>query len=166
MSDRPKVYLAGPAEVVDTWRGRAAKALDKLGFDAINPLRGERLKHDRRGLIGSDCPPTLMVVRDHFDMDAAKRSGGLILMSLNTSPEGREPTATLMELEYSYIKSIPVIAIASPKLCLPRYREHPWLEVMAAYRATSLTRALKVIEQYFCFEVGDTSKVELEEEDE
>jgi hypothetical protein len=37
---------------------------------------------------------------------------------------------------------------------------------MVAYQTTSLTRALECIEQYFCFEVGDTSHVEVEGEEE
>jgi hypothetical protein len=146
---RPKVYLAGACEVEDSWRDRAARELDKLGYDPVNPLRGEKLrKRGTKGDVTTDIPDALLVSRDHYDLNHVLLSGGLILMNLNTTPEGRQPLATLMELEWSWMHRVPVVAIIGRDTA-PPIRNHPWIKHMVSYSATSLTAALVLIESYF-----------------
>ena len=160
---RTKVYLAGACEVEDTWRARAAKALDKLGFEAINPLRGETLRKAGK-VVDTDIPPKLLVARDLYDMSQVKLSGGLFLMSLNTTSEGRKPCGTLYELSWAYTNGVPVIGIIG-RDCAIEIRKHPWTEECVTHQCTSLRAALKLIEEYFAYNVGDESRVEEEEEE-
>ena len=41
---RRYVYLAGPVELTDTWRDRAARSLTKMGLEPVDPLRGQSHK--------------------------------------------------------------------------------------------------------------------------
>lgn len=141
------VYLAGAVEIDDTWRERAAVELRKAGFTPLDPMRGEQVQKKGKHLV-SDASDGLIVTRDLNDLDRVAASGGLCLMHLKTTAEGRPPTATLCEMMYCYTKNIPVIAVVGPK-CSPILREHPWVRVMTAHRATSVTGALEVITQYF-----------------
>ena len=160
---RPKVYLAGPAEIVDTWRERATKGLDKIGFDVINPMRGETLR-SKRGDIESDITPKLIVIRDHYDMNQVRLSGGFFLMKFDTTQDDvpREPMATLMELEWAFIHNVPVVGIIGRETSA-RIRNHPWVKELVTHSETSLTRALELIEQYFCYEVDEDTKLDGEE---
>lgn len=154
---RPKVYLAGPAEVEDSWRDRATKALDKLGFDVINPMRGEKLRQ-KRGDIASDISDKLIVTRDHYDMNQVRLSGGFFLMNFSTTAEGRDPMGTLMELEWAWIHNVPVIGILG-RDAAAIIKNHPWVKELVTHPSTSLKAALELIEQYFCYAVGEESKL-------
>lgn len=156
---RPKVYLAGPAEVEDSWRERATKALDKLGFDVVNPMRGEKLRRGRgEGDVGSNVSDKLIVVRDHYDMNQVKLSGGFFLMNFNTTEDDRDPMGTLMELEWAYINNMPVVGILG-RDTVAAIRNHPWIKELVTHPCTSLKASLNLIEQYFCYEVEDETKL-------
>lgn len=141
------VYLAGPVEIKDTWRERAARELTQSGFTALNPLRGEDYKQIGKHVI-SDIPDALIVSRDLNDLYRTMMSGGLCLMNLSTTAEGRRPIGTLFELQYCYDNRIPVVAVMGDK-CDPAYRKHPWIKTMVGYEAQSVTDALKLISTYF-----------------
>jgi nucleoside 2-deoxyribosyltransferase len=160
---KPKVYLAGPCEAEDTWRERAAEKLDALGFEAVNPLRGEKLRL-KRGSITSDVPGTLSFDRDHYDLEQVKLSGGLIIANLDTTREGRDPTATIAECEWAFLNRVPLIAITG-KRCKADLKNHPWLERWSCARCTSLTKALQIIELFFTYDDREESEVEDEEDE-
>lgn len=141
------VYLAGPIEIVDTWRERAGAVLDKLGFESINPLRGEDFKKSGK-YIQSDIPDNLIVMRDVHDMQRCSLSGGFCLMNLSKTAEGRNPIGTLCELEWCYEHRLPVIGVVGAQ-CDPGYKNSPWVKTRVSYRATSVTDALTLIENYF-----------------
>lgn len=144
---RRYVYLAGAVEIVDTWRARAAAELTEAGFTPLDPMRGEQCKQKGKHVI-SDISGELIVARDLNDLQRVASSGGLCLMHLKTTAEGRAPTATLCELMFCYDHQIPVIAVIGPK-CSPLLREHPWVHVLTVHRPTSLTAALDLITTYF-----------------
>ena len=141
------VYLAGAVEIVDTWRARAAAELTEAGFTPLDPMRGEQCKQKGKHVV-SDISGELIVARDLNDLQRVAASGGLCLMHLKTTAEGRAPTATLCELMFCYDHQIPVIAVIGPK-CSPLLREHPWVHVLTVHRPTSLTAALDLITSYF-----------------
>ncbi len=145
--NRRYVYLAGAVEIVDTWRGRAATELRAAGFEPLDPMRGEICKQKGKHVV-SDISGELIVSRDLNDLRRVAASGGLCLMHLKTTAEGRNPTATLCELMFCYDHGIPVIAVIGPK-CSPILREHPWVHVLTAHRPTSVTAALELITTYF-----------------
>ena len=147
MSDR-LVYLAGAVEITDTWRERAAKELTEAGFTALNPLRGEDYKQVGKHIV-SNIPDNLIVRRDLNDLDRTQQSGGLCLMNLNKTAEGRNPIGTLFELMYCYDRGIPVIAVMSESRCDPAYRKHPWIKAMVAGEVSSVTAAIELIVSYF-----------------
>lgn len=144
---RRYVYLAGAVEIVDTWRERAAQVLEEAGFGALDPMRGEICKQKGKHVV-SDISGELIVARDLNDLQRVANSGGLCLMHLKTTAEGRAPTATLCELMFCYLNQIPVIAVVGPK-CSPILREHPWVHVLTVHRPTSVTAALELITSYF-----------------
>ena len=146
-TQRRFVYLAGAVEIVDTWRGRAAAELTEAGFTPLDPMRGEQCKQKGKHVV-SDISGELIVARDLNDLQRVAASGGLCLMHLKTTAEGRAPTATLCELMFCYDHQIPVIAVIGPK-CSPLLREHPWVHVLTVHRPTSLTAALDLITTYF-----------------
>jgi nucleoside 2-deoxyribosyltransferase len=142
------VYLAGPVEVEgDTWRARAAEALEKLGFEPINPLRGEEIKKVGKH-IQSDVPDKAIVVRDKSDLRRVQLTGGFVVMNLCTTSDGRDPIGTLFELQWCVDRDVPVIAVMG-RGCKPNYRTHPWIKEAVGYEASSLTDALNFIENYF-----------------
>jgi hypothetical protein len=160
---KPKVYLAGACEVEDTWRARAAKALEKLDFEPINPLRGETLRKAGK-IVDTDITPKLLVTRDLYDMNQVRLSGGLFIMNLNTTSEGRKPIGTLMELCWAYVHGVPVVGIVG-RDCAIEIRKHPWVEECVTHPCTSLKAALELVEEYFCYDVGEESRVDEDEED-
>jgi hypothetical protein len=87
-------------------------------------------------------------MRDLNDMQRIKISGGIVLMNLSTTAEGRKPIGTLFELMWCWDNRIPVIAVMG-RDCDPGYRNHPWIKTMVSYEATSVTDALNLIEEYF-----------------
>jgi hypothetical protein len=145
--ERRYVYLAGPVEEVDTWRARASERLALLGLEGLDPMRGENIKK-----VGShmttDRPDNAVVSRDLSDMKRTAKSGGLCIMNFNTTKEGRRPGATMCELEYCRNAGIPVIAVIG-KTCHPQFKNNPWVNVIASAQVTSVTAALKLIEDYF-----------------
>ncbi len=141
------VYLAGPIEIVDTWRERAGAVLEKLGFESINPLRGEDFKKSGK-YIQSDIPDTLIVMRDTNDLQRCNASGGFCLMNLAKTREGRNPIGTLFELQWCWERRLPIIAVMGAQ-CDPGYKNSPWIKTMVSYQATSVTDALTLIEAYF-----------------
>lgn len=144
---RRYVYLAGPVEVQDTWRERAAERLAKIDFEAINPIRGE--KHKTVGKhIESNISDSLIVTRDLNDLERTKASAGLVIMNLSTTEEGRKPIGTLFELMWCYQNNVPVIAIIG-RNCDPSYKHHPWIKTMVSETVSSVTAALDLIEEYF-----------------
>ena len=144
---RRYIYLAGAVEIVDTWRERAATVLREAGFETLDPMRGEKCAQKGKHVV-SDISGELIVARDLNDLRRVADSGGLCLMHLKTTAEGRAPTATLCELMFCYDHGIPVIAVIGPK-CAPILREHPWVKVLTVHRPTSLTAALDLITSYF-----------------
>lgn len=144
---RRYVYLAGAVEIDDTWRKRAAEALSKMGLEPLDPLRGEEHKSVGKHIQAS-VPDSLLVMRDLNDMQRIKLSGGLVLMNLSTTKEGRKPVGTLFELMWSWDNRVPVIAVMG-RDCPPEYKNHPWIKTMVSYEATSVTAALNLIEEYF-----------------
>lgn len=144
---RRYVYLAGPVELEGTWRKRAGEALTKMGLEPLDPLRGEEHKTVGKHIQAS-VPASLLVFRDLNDMNRIKYSGGLVLMNLSTTAEGRKPIGTLFELMWCWDNRIPVIAVMG-RDCDPSYRNHPWIKTMVSYEATSVTDALNLIEEYF-----------------
>jgi hypothetical protein len=146
MSER-FVYLAGPVEIVDTWRERAARELEAAGYTPLNPLRGEDYAQCGKH-IKSSIPDQLIVTRDLNDLARTEYSGGLCLMNLSSTAEGRRPIGTLFELQWCYDHRLPVVAVMGSK-CDPAYRKHPWIKVMVGYEAASVTEALALINTYF-----------------
>lgn len=144
---RRYVYLAGPVEEEDTWRTRAVEQLEKLGMEGLDPMRGELIKKVGKHIV-TDKPDNLIVARDLNDLKRTADSGGVCIMNLSTTKEGRRPGATMAELEYCRANGIPVIAIVG-KTCHPQFRNNPWVNVIAAATVTSLTAALKLVEDYF-----------------
>ena len=55
---------------------------------------------------------------------------------------------TLMELEWAYIFSVPVIGIIGRDTSKD-VRDHPWVKNNVTHPCTSLKAALELIEQYF-----------------
>ncbi len=142
------VYLAGPVEYEgDTWRGRAGTFVEKLGFEPIDPIRGEQLKRVGKH-IESDVPDKVIVMRDLNDLRRVALSGGLVVMNLSTTSDGRKPIGTLFELQWCYDNQVPVIAVMG-RDCDPNYRTHPWIKTMVTFEATSVTAALEMVESYF-----------------
>ncbi len=144
---RRYVYLAGPVELEGTWRKRASEALTKMGLEPLDPLRGEDHKTVGKHIQAS-VPDSLLVMRDINDMQRIKISGGLVLMNLSTTAEGRKPIGTLFELMWLWGKRVPVIAVMG-RDCDPSYKNHPWIKEMVSYEASSVTDALNLIEEYF-----------------
>lgn len=144
---RRYVYLAGPVEVEDTWRKTAAKALGEMGFEALDPMRGEDIKAVGKHVV-TDYPDALVVERDLNDLERVRLSGGLCIMNFNTTKDGRRPGATWCELENCRKAGIPVIAIVG-RNTHPATKNNPWVKVLAAARVTSLKAALELIEAYF-----------------
>lgn len=141
------IYLAGPIEIQgDTWRGRASEALAKLGFDTLDPLRGEELRKVGKH-IESNLSPKAIVQRDKNDLRRTEISGGIVLANLNTTKDGRNPIGTLFELEWCTNHGVPVVAVMG-RDCDPNYRTHPWICESVMYQATSVTDALNFIEVY------------------
>jgi len=145
--DRRYVYLAGPVEEEDTWRARSMEYLAKLWLEGLDPMRGETLKKVGKRIL-TDKPDNAIVSRDLNDLKRVADSGGLCIMNLNTTKEDRRPGATMSELEFCRANGIPVIAIIG-KTCHPQFRDNPWVNVIAAAKVTSVTAALKLIEEYF-----------------
>ena len=144
---RRYVYLAGPVELEGSWRERASKALREMGLEPLDPLRGEEHKAKGKHIVAS-VPDALLVMRDLNDMQRIKLSGGLCMMNLSTTEEGRKPLATIMELMWLWLNQVPVIGIMG-RDCSPEYRNHPWIKYMSSYQATSVKDALDLIEEYF-----------------
>ena len=144
---KPEVYLAGPVEVEgDTWRERAGNKLRELGFIPIDPLRNESIR--RRGKhIESDMQDSAVAGRNKYDLERARITGGFVLMNLNTTKDGRRPTGTLFELQWSADRDLPIIAIIGRE-CDPNIRTHPWTTSQVMHIATSVTAALEFIEEY------------------
>jgi nucleoside 2-deoxyribosyltransferase len=148
---RRYVYLAGPVELEDTWRERAAKSLAKMGLEPVDPLRGQAHKtvaNQTSKHIKASVPDSLLVMRDLNDMQRIKNSAGFVLMNLSTTAEGRKPIGTLFELNWCWTNRVPVIAVMG-RDCDPSYKHHPWIKEMVSYEATSVTDALNLIEDYF-----------------
>ncbi len=148
---RRYVYLAGPVELEDTWRDRAAKVLAKMGLEPLDPLRGQNhttVANQQAKHIKASVPDSLLVMRDLNDMQRIKNSSGLVLMNLSTTSEGRKPIGTLFELMWCWENRVPVIAVMG-RDCDPSYKHHPWIKEMVSYEATSVTDALTLIEEYF-----------------
>jgi hypothetical protein len=144
---RRYVYLAGAVEVEDTWRKRAAESLLKMGLEPLDPMRGE--KHKKVGKhVQANVPASLLVMRDLNDMQRVSLSGGLVLMNLSITKEGRKPVGTLFELMWSWQERVPVIAVMGRE-CPPEYKNHPWIKTMVSYEASSVGAALELIEEYF-----------------
>jgi nucleoside 2-deoxyribosyltransferase len=142
------VYLAGPVEYEgDTWRERARAFLEKLGFETIDPIRGEQLKRVGKH-IESDVPDKVIVMRDLNDLRRVALTGGLVVMNLSTTSDRRKPIGTLFELQWCYDNQVPVIAVMG-RDCGPNYRTHPWIRTMVTYGAPSVTAALEMVESYF-----------------
>lgn len=146
MSER-LVYLAGAVEIIDTWRERAARELTAAGYVPLNPLRGEDYRKVGKHIV-SDISDTLIVRRDLNDLDRTALSGGLCLMNLSTTAEGRNPIGTLFELMYCYDRGIPVIAVMGDK-CAPAYKKHPFIKEMVSCEVSSVTAALELFAHYF-----------------
>lgn len=144
---RRYVYLAGPVELEGTWRARAGEALAKMGLEPLDPLRGEDHKTVGKHIKAS-VPDSLLVMRDLNDMQRIKISGGLVLMNLSTTAEGRKPIGTLFELMWCWDNRVPVIAVMG-RDCAPEIKNHPWIKTMVSYEASSVTDALNLIEEYF-----------------
>ena len=142
--DKRIVYLAGPVEIEDTWREKAADALEKLDFKVLNPLRGEEFKRVGKH-IRSSMSDKAIVQRDINDLERVKLSGGFILMNLNSTLEGRNPIGTLFELMWSYLNHVPVVAVMGRE-CQPVYKNHSWIKEMVMHQATSITDAINFIE--------------------
>jgi hypothetical protein len=121
--------------------------LNKLDLEGLDPMRGELIKKVGKHIV-TDKPDNLIVARDLNDLKRTADSGGLCIMNLNTTREGRRPGATMSELEFCRANGIPVIAIVG-KMCHPQFKNNPWVNVIAAATVTSVTAALKLIEDYF-----------------
>jgi len=141
------VYLAGAVELEDTWRARATEVLEKEGFIALDPLRGEECKVVGKHLV-PNVPAELIVARDLNDLRRIKHAAGICLMHLKTTEDGRNPTATLCEMMWCYDNRVPIIAVIGPK-CSPYLKNHPWVKVMVTHKETSLTAAMDVIVTQF-----------------
>lgn len=144
---RRYVYLAGPVEFEDTWRNRAGAALKKMGFEPLDPMRGEEHKTVGKH-IESNIPDSLLVMRDLNDLQRCKISAGFVLMNLSTTKEGRKPLGTLFELMWAWSNRVPVVAIMGRE-CDPEYKKHPWINTMVSCKMSSVTSALSLIEEYF-----------------
>ena len=142
------VYLAGPTEIEgDTWRTKAGEKLEQMDFEPIDPMRGEQLRRVGKHL-ESDVPDEAIVMRDLNDLRRTALTGGICLMSLDTTSDGRRPIGTLFELMWCWLHGVPVVAVMGRNTD-PMYRTHPWVKTMVTYKATSMTDALKFIEAYF-----------------
>lgn len=141
------VYLAGPVELKDTWRHWAMMQLSAAGFNTLDPMRGEECKKVGKH-IESNVSDDLIVHRDLNDLQRVRASGGLCLMNLSTTDEGRRPMGTLFELMWCYDHQVPVVAVVGKK-CDPNVRTHPWVRHMIAYPGTSVTDAVTLIKTYF-----------------
>lgn len=140
------VYLAGPVEVEGAvWRERVSKRLEELGFEPLNPLRGEEIRKVGK-FVQSDIPDKTIVARDKSDMNRVRLTGGFVIMNLNTTNEGRPPIATLMELQWCVDHDVPVLGIMSDRDCDSRIRTHPWINESLSYKVTSVTAALAFVE--------------------
>ena len=141
-------YLAGPIEYEgDTWREKAAKSLNEIGFTAIDPLRNEKIVKVGQHL-ESDCSEKLIVRRDLDDLKRTSLSGGLMLANLNTTVSGRTPIGTLFEIRWSYENKVPIVAIMGRDTNV-NVRTHPWVKYCVTYEATSMTDAIDAISKYY-----------------
>lgn len=147
MSNTPCIYLAGPVEKVDTWRNKAAKRLSKLGFRPINPLRKEHLSFNG-SVCTSEASDRVIVTRDLNDLKVTAMSGGLCLLKLDTTAEGRKPMGALFELQYCYDNTIPVVAIMGTQ-CDESIRTHPWVRHHIVTSFPTVEEAINFIENYF-----------------
>ena len=144
---RRYVYLAGPVEIEDTWRARSIDVLAKMGLEGLDPMRGEQIVAVGQCL-RSNVSDSLLVARDLNDLERTRLSGGLTLMNLSKTGEGRPPIGTLFELMWCWERKVPIIAVMGRE-CLPRYRNHPWIKLMVSEQVPSVTAGLKLIEEYF-----------------
>lgn len=147
MINSPCVYLAGPVEKVDTWRKQAAKRLAKIGFQPINPLRKETISFDG-SICKSEASDRVIVTRDLNDLKYTERTGGLCLMKLDTTAEGRKPIGSLFELQYCYDNTIPVVAVMGSR-CDEGIRTHPWVRHHIVKAFPTVEEAISFIEDYF-----------------
>jgi len=145
--ERRYVYLAGPVEEKDTWRGKTVEHLAKLGLEGLDPMRGESIKKIGKRLV-TDRSDSAVVSRDLNDLKRTANSGGLCIMNFNTTKDDRRPGATMCELENCREHGIPVIAVIG-KATHPQFRNNAWVNVLSAATVTSVTAALKLIEDYF-----------------
>ena len=145
--NRRKVYLAGCVEVEDTWRGEAEKLLHDLGFETINPIRQETIRI-QNGVAVSSLNPKAVMDRNLLDLHDMRRSGGFILMNLNSTREGRRPMGCLMELMWAYERQVPVIAFMGDDTH-PDIRYHPWIRSCITCCSESLEGAIGIIRRYF-----------------
>ena len=147
MNQNPCVYLAGPVEKIDTWRKGAANRLSKIGFRPINPLRKEKVHFDG-AVCTSEVSDRVIVSRDLNDLKFTERTGGLCLMKLDTTTEGRTPIGTLFELQYCFDYNIPVVAVMGVA-CDEGIRTHPWIRHHIVKSFPTVTEAIDFIENYF-----------------
>jgi len=153
MSNNPCVYLAGPVEKVDTWRKQAAKKLAKIGLRPINPLRKETISFSG-AVCTSGESDRVIVTRDLNDLKVTGMTGGLCLMKLDTTAEGRQPIGSLFELQYCYDNTIPVVAVMGTD-CNEGIRTHPWVRHHIVKSFPTVEEAIDFIENYFA--IPDTN---------
>lgn len=139
-----KCYLAGPVELVDTWREKASKDLREIGVEPINPMEGEEIRRLDNGMVISQFTHKEILERNIRDLVAVKKSNGVCLMKLDTSEEGRRPTGALLEFEWCVLNEVPVIWVVSEKT-ETNIRHSPWTSEQATYIAESMEDAIEYI---------------------
>jgi len=100
VSKRPKVYLAGaidgqPAEAVTRWRRRATEALQREGFEVIDPTWGKDLT--------ATYDPREIVEADLTNVDRAD----ILLVEMNTP--GHAYIGTAIEIRRAWEQGKPII---------------------------------------------------------
>ncbi len=143
-----KCYLAGPVELIDTWREKASKDLKEIGVEPINPMEGEEIRKLDNGMFTSQFTPKEILERNIRDLVSVKESNGICLMKLDTSEEGRRPTGALLEFEWCVLNEVPVVWVVSDRT-EQNIRCSPWTAEQATHIAESMEDALGYIKSNY-----------------
>lgn len=165
---RKVVYLCGTiggltyAEASDP-RKDAAKKLNAIGYDTLDPLRGAEIlstlgdQEIAEGL-GAQLIGVTATAITQRDRDDIRRADVLLIFSGNKASWG-----SAFEWEFAYTLGKPIVVICdkdSPT------REHPWAKTMCSYFAETIDEAVEFIDRWLdrCYQLGERSDHKMETE--
>lgn len=125
-------------------RDLAAKLLNDIGWDTLDPMRGYDILSTLDVIEEGDGAKKLLGVTDaailQRDTDDVRRSDVVLIFS------GDKPSwGTAFEWQMAYDLKKPIVVIASPTAAA---RSHPWCLSMASYFAETIEEAVEFIHRW------------------